>query len=174
MTRRRRIFEDQSYVHFVTFSCYKRRHLLAHESICKIILGNLDRQLNRFAAACHGFVLMPDHVHVLLQFQEPGQLASFLQQWKQQASFHARKAITESLPELSRALATGDPFWQPGYYDFPIESKEKYLEKLDYSHQNPVRAGLVKHAAAYRWSSARWYELRKFAGVTITPIDTLS
>ena len=42
MSIRRRVFEDQNYVHFVTFSCYRRRRLLSHDGLCRIVLGNLD------------------------------------------------------------------------------------------------------------------------------------
>jgi len=48
-------------------------------------------------------------------------------------------------------------FWQPGFYDFNIYNEEKLLEKLNYVHHNPVRAGLVLSPGAYKWSSYRLY-----------------
>ena len=101
MTNLPRKFEDQNYVHFVTFSCYRRRRFLEHDRICKIILGNLGKQMKLLNCHCHGFVLMPDHVHILLQFQEAGRISSFLQEWKRQTSFHAKNAIKEYLPRLN-------------------------------------------------------------------------
>jgi len=174
MSKLPRKFEDQNYVHFITFSCYRRRRFLEHDRICKIVLGNLGKQLKEHEGNCHGFVLMPDHVHLLVQFQEAGRISSFLREWKHQTSFHARKTIKEFLPRLSEKLPEGDPFWQRRSYDFPIESAEKYREKLEYVHLNPVRAGLVERPIDWKWSSARWYELRQFVGVEIVTIDSLS
>ena len=47
--------------------------------------------------------------------------------------------------------------WQHGFYDFNIFSDEKLLEKLDYIHSNPVRAGLVLSPRDYKWSSYKEY-----------------
>ena len=47
--------------------------------------------------------------------------------------------------------------WQPGFYDFNIHSEEKLLEKLNYMHNNPVKAGLVLSPCDYEWSSYRQY-----------------
>ena len=51
--------------------------------------------------------------------------------------------------------------WQPGFYDFNIYSEEKFLEKLEYIHNNPVKAGLVLSPENYEWSSLRLYSLEK-------------
>lgn len=117
---------------------------------------------------------MPNHVHVLLQFVQAGQLSSFLQQWKQQYSYYANQAIKEFLPSLGQSIPVNDPFWQPRYDDFPIENMAKYLEKLQYNHENPVRARLVETAVDWRWSSAHRYEWHRFVGVDITTINSLS
>ena len=47
--------------------------------------------------------------------------------------------------------------WQPGFYDFNIYNEEKLLEKLNYMHNNPVKAGLVLSPSDYEWSSYREY-----------------
>jgi len=47
--------------------------------------------------------------------------------------------------------------WQPGFYDFNIHSEEKLLEKLNYMHNNPVKAGLVLSPCDYKWSSYKKY-----------------
>ena len=54
------------------------------------------------------------------------------------------------------------------YYAFQIYSRQKLEENLNYIHQNPVRAGLVDHAADWRWSSARYYEAGRTVGVPIS------
>jgi REP element-mobilizing transposase RayT len=47
--------------------------------------------------------------------------------------------------------------WQPGFYDFNVHSEEKLLEKLNYMHNNPVKAGLVSSPCDYEWSSYKKY-----------------
>ena len=65
----------------------------------------------------------------------------------------------------------GDRLWTPKYYAFEIYCREKLIEKLNYMHMNPVRAGLVEKAVDYKWSSARWYEERRTVGVQIEWVE---
>lgn len=59
MSDRRRHFEDQRYVHFLTFSVYRRRRLLDLDQPKRIVLGVLNHQLQAMAAKCVGFVSCP-------------------------------------------------------------------------------------------------------------------
>ena len=63
------------------------------------------------------------------------------------------------------------PVWQAKYYGFNIYSPRKMEEKLNYMHQNPVTAGLVREASQWQWSSARHYELGKSVGVKVSWIE---
>ena len=65
------------------------------------------------------------------------------------------------MPSSSRSHAIGDGGC----------STTKVHEKLTYMHENPVRAGPVRHAVDWKWSSARWYELRQSVGVPIGWVD---
>jgi putative transposase len=62
----------------------------------------------------------------------------------------------------------GCPIWQAKFYDFNLESEKKYLEKIEYIHNNPAVAGIAPTFVEWKWSSARFYELREEVGVTIT------
>ena len=79
MSDNRRIIDDQLYCHFVTFSCHRRRRLLDEDHPKRILLGQLNEQLDRQQATCVGFVVMPDHVHLMVWFPETGQLSRFMQ-----------------------------------------------------------------------------------------------
>ena len=72
---KRRIYDNELYAHFVTFSCYKRRRLLDNDHARRIVLGVLNSELMKRSAKLIGFVLMPDHVHALVWFPEAGQLS---------------------------------------------------------------------------------------------------
>lgn len=97
------------------------------------------RKRYRFVVA--GYVVMPEHVHLLVN--EP-QLLSL---------DRAVKGIKLSVALRSRQR----PFWQPRYYDFNVWTEEKRIEKLRYMHRNPVKRGLVPTPEAWAWSSFRHY-----------------
>jgi len=162
-----RIIDDALYTHLLTFSVTHRRRLLDHNHPQRILLGVLNSQLESFSARCVGFVIMPDYVHALIWLPEPGQLSRFVHGWKRMSSFYLRSWYRETAPEYTSEFGEGDPFWQPRYYSFEIFERRKLGEKLDYMHMNPVRAGLVERPIDWRWSSARWYELRQSVGVPI-------
>ena len=171
MRPKRRIADDEPFAHFVTFSVDRRRRLLDHDHAKRILLGVLNEQLDAFDARCQGFVVMPDHVHAIVWLPETGQLSRFMHGWKRMSSFHIREWYRTSAEEYFRGFGEGDRFWTPKYYSFEIYGQRKLEEKLEYMHLNPVRAGLVARAIDWKWSSARWYELRRSVGVPIRWID---
>jgi putative transposase len=148
-------------LHFVTFCCYHRRALLgtAHDrNLAARILGEL-RKHYRFALV--GYVLMPEHVHLLLS--ESGRIppAKIVQIFKQRVSRRMRGRKRKRNGQL--ALPFAEPecglrrFWQRRYYDFNVHSRAKLQEKLHYMHGNPVRAKLVQHPGDWPWSSWCYY-----------------
>jgi putative transposase len=167
MPTKRAIHDDELFAHFVTFSCYRRRRLLDHDQPKRILLGALNAQLARQSATCVGFVLMPDHVHAIIWFPEPGQLSLFMQEWKRQSSLRIRNWYESSKFTYLDTIPQDDPFWQSKYYSFEIYAEEKLHEKLDYMHLNPVRAGLANRAVEWPWSSARYYLENRSVGVAI-------
>ena len=92
----------------------------------------------------YGYVVMPEHVHMLVSEPERGTLAQAMQSLKQSV---ARRL----------ALRAPDPFWQARYYDFNVLSQRKFVEKLRYIHRNPVARGLVAQPEDWAWSSFRHY-----------------
>ena len=159
------------FVHFITFSCFKRRRLLTTPKPNHILLGVLDQLLAHHSAKCVGFVFMPNHLHALIWLPQAEELSTFIREWKGRTSRHILTAMPTRFPNYLETISSDDPIWQTGYYSFEIETATKLQEKLNYIHQNPVRAGLAKEAADWPWSSARWYENAKPVGVPILWID---
>ena len=87
---------------------------------------------------------MPEHVHLLISEPERSKLSVAIQMLKQITSQDLR---VKHLPR----------FWQVRYYDFPVWSEAKRIEKLRYIHRNPVRRGLVKAPQDWKWSSFLHY-----------------
>ncbi len=164
---RRRIYDDELHAQFVTFSCCKRRRLLDHARARQVVIGLLATELATHEGTCCGFVVMPDHVHAIVWFHEPGRLSRFMKQWKQKSSVQLKKLVRGQLAGYFKTIDRKDPFWQPRYYPFNLYSEKKAVEKLDYMHLNPVRAGLVEKAVDWPWSSARYFDGGKSVGVPL-------
>jgi len=71
------------------------------------------------------------------------------------------------LCKYSERIENTDPVWEKRYYDFNVFSTQKLLEKLEYMHSNPVRAGLVQSAKEWAYSSAKFYETGESVGVPV-------
>ena len=114
---------------------------------------------------------MPDHVHAIVWFPQSGQLSLFMHEWKRRSSLTIRSWYAGLPAPYFATHAMGNRFWQPKYYSFSIWSARKLVEKLDYMHLNPVRAGLVSRCTDWPWSSARWYDRRQSVGVPLFWLD---
>jgi len=148
-------------LHFVTFSCYRRRHYLGTRWARDQFVKVLDQVRARWKFPLIGYVVMPEHVHLLIGEPPKGDPSKVLQVLKQKASraLRARKLLRAqmSLP-LGKAEAEVDHFWQRRFYDFNVWSAKKVREKLDYMHANPVKRNLVVHPKDWQWSSWSYYE----------------
>lgn len=164
---RRRVYDREKHVHFVTFSCFKRRQFLSPDRAKRIVIGHLGSRLTAYDGLCLGFVIMPDHVHALIWFPEAGQLSPFMNRWKGESSHALKTLFQSSFPNYWATLNEAEPIWQPKYYGFNIWSRPKVEEKLDYMHMNPVRAGLVELPDKWLFSSARWYLRMRSVGIPI-------
>ena len=134
----------------------------------------LERVRRWYGFYLTGFVVMPEHVHLLLSEPERSNLAVALQMLKQIVSHklhdHGEKPGAPSCSRSVReggALRSHDPFWQPRYYDFNVRREQKLMEKLDYMHRNPVQRGLVTCPEDWTWSSARHYATGEEGAVEI-------
>ncbi len=123
------------------------------------LLDLLAVKLCDYDGICSGYVVMPDHVHLIVWFGLSSQLSRFLKSWKQTSSLRLKAMLRGVAPRFAGKIPPRDPFWQPGYYPFNLYSQKKAEQKLDYMHKNPVTAGFVRSAIDWQWSSARHYLL---------------
>jgi putative transposase len=136
-------FHRSEQSHFVTFSCYHRRPLFQTDESKTIFETALERIRRRFDLRVYSYVVMPEHVHLLLSEPEQGLLSEALKSLKQGVS--------------RRLLGDGEHFWQRRYYDFNVRNAHQFSEKLRYIHRNPVKRGLCKRPEDWGWSSFRHY-----------------
>jgi putative transposase len=161
------------HLHFVTFSCYRRLPLLGGVQARNLFVEELGRARADYGFLLVGYVVMPNHVHLLVSEPTKGTPSTVLQMLKQRASRGMRKNRPRLPPMESRVLLPRfvdelPQFWQPRFYDFNVYSHEKMNEKLDYMHANPVSRGLVKDPKDWPWSSFSFYV---GLGEGLIPID---
>ena len=121
--------------------------VLRNPTIAKMVQASLlsfDAQRYRLLA----WVVMPNHVHALLEPLAGWTVAKIVASWKK---FAASKICDHH-------QRTGDgpkpPIWHREYWDRYIRNEEHLAQAIDYIHLNPVKAGLVATPAAWPWSSA--------------------
>ncbi len=100
-------FQQCHDLHFLTFSCYKRHPNLAGAHEREIFEIALERVRLRYDMCIYGYVVMPEHVHMLVNEPEQETLARAMQSLKQ--------SVARTL-----ALRARDPFWLERYYDFNV------------------------------------------------------
>lgn len=149
-------------VRFLTFSCHRRLPLFASAPIRDVFVDALAaaREAHRFRL--YAWVLMPEHVHLLLRPDHdaadvPRILGSIKQPVAQRLVQRWRELNARVLSKL--AVSGGRTrFWQAGGgFDRNVRTEDELLRELLSIHSNPVTRGLVFRPADWIWSSARWY-----------------
>ena len=151
------------HLHFITCSCYRRLPFLGSARVRDRFLAMLEQTRQRYRFVVVGYVVMPEHVHLLLTEPEVGSPSTVMQVLKQRT---ARALLPRRKPRNPRQRdlfqeETGRAFWQARFYDFNVWSAKKHIEKLRYMHRNPVKRGLVESPERWRWSSYRFYLLNE-------------
>lgn len=141
-----RRFQQNGDLHFITFSCYQRRPFLSLPGAPKIFEEILERVRRWYDFGVLGYVVMPEHVHLLVTEPERGSLALAIQMLKQLTAHKLRPHSADA------------PFWYTRYYDFNVRTSKKRIEKLRYLHRNPVVRGLAAKPEDWEWSSFRHYQ----------------
>jgi len=103
----------------------------------------LERVRSTYKLRVYAYVIMPEHVHLLLSEPERGILSDALKSLKQGVS--------------RRLIGKAQHFWQKRYYDFNIRNYPQFIEKVKYIHRNPVKRGLCERPEDWEWSSFRHY-----------------
>ena len=134
-------FQHCGCFHFITFSCYRRLPCLGTEAARALFESSFEKMRRRYSFVVCGYVVMPEHIHLLVGGPAKADLSKAIQALKLSVSIQSRER----------------PFWQARYYDFNVHNEEKRVEKLRYMHRNPVVRGLVAKPEDWAWSSFRHY-----------------
>jgi putative transposase len=165
-------------LHFITGSCYHREPLLGSKRRRDLFLKVLERVRRRYRFVVLGYVVMPEHFHLLISDPEVGNPSVVIQSLKlgvvRRLFFSSgnkrAKSETRSLFEDSGPAR----LWQHRFYDFNVWSEKKRIEKLRYMHRNPVKRGLVDAPDQWPWSSFRSYAYQEPGAVRINDWSVLA
>ncbi len=166
-------------LHFVTFSCYQRHPLLGSEVRRDLLLRILERVRRRYRFVVLGYVVMPEHVHLLTSEPQRETLSTVIQALKLgfvRSLYGSRDNLIPRSRKGGETWGTqliSERFWQVRFYDFNVWTERKRIEKLRYIHRNPVKRGLVGSPEKWRWSSFHWYLAGEVGPVRINDTEIL-
>ncbi len=173
-------YQNVGTLHFITFSCYRRQPLLMKHSAAQMFEQALEEARVKYGFFVFGYVVMPEHVHLLVSEPKRGTLATAIKAMKQSVARRRIKlgggigSSQQKDPHNQKKVVWGTQnsrgmqhFWQTRYYDFNVATQQKRVEKLKYIHRNPVHRGLVDRPEDWPWSSYRHYAMGEVGTVQI-------
>jgi putative transposase len=157
MVVRKRLDFTGPEVVFITTTIRDWIPIFTHENAAKVTLRELNNTICLFPVSVMAFVLMPSHFHAIFHFEKIEQLSKFMQCFKSISSRRIKELITET-GHYNLGNSGKFQLWKPRFDDFYIRNLKQFEIKLNYIHDNPVRAGLVEKAIDYKFSSARAWQ----------------
>lgn len=153
-------FED-GIAYFVTTNVDSRKPIFHDALACELFLTILTFYKFTLRYKEFGFVIMPDHVHLVVQPTGEMSLSGIMRRIKGSFSRFYKMIYPTKHENI----------WQKSYYDEGIRDASHLNEILTYMHNNPVRSGLVQSSAECRYSSCRYYESggQEYAVLVDTP-----
>jgi len=129
-------FHQSRLPHFVTFTCYRRQSFLNYPSVRDAFLRVLERTRLRYDFLVYGFVVMPNHIHLLISEPQCGTIATVIQWLKIASARHEKTHLCQTKPDMGHDVQ-GRPFWQRRYYDRNVRNDEEFIHAFKYIHCKP-------------------------------------
>jgi len=139
-------FDLPGRTYFITSCAQGRRRFLARADLTELVINLYANIRDRGDIALHGYVVMPDHYHVVFTLKEADSVSMAVRKVHGPFARHYRGVVGP----LHR-------IWQRRFRDHVVRDDDDWHTKMEYIHTNPVRAGLVGEATEYEWSSCRFW-----------------
>ena len=158
---------NQKAIHFVTFSIVYWVYLFSRQAYRDLIVDNLNFCHKEKGLTIYAWVIMSNHLHLIIQSKE-GKLSDIIRDFKSFTSKRLIEAIKTNIQEsrkdwlvwmFERAAKKHKrnskyQIWTHNNHPEELESNKFFHQKIDYIHNNPVRAGIVQNPEDYLYSSA--------------------
>jgi len=149
---------DQHKVYFLTCTVHQWVDVFSRKHYADIIIDSLKHCQQHKGLQLYGWVIMTNHIHMIASCEPPNRLSDVLRDFKKYTSKQVFNAISEHPQEsrkrwMSWLLKEGDDiqFWESDNHAMEINSRDFFAQKLNYIHQNPVRANITDVEEAYLW-----------------------
>lgn len=163
---------ERGQLQFITTSTYRRHRLFTCQRFCWTFVETLRQLRGETGFLLIGWVLMPDHFHLLIRPEPAEATVRFMQELKKRSAQQIIAALARNQDHPRSRTMLGRlrlpptvhsdcnyRLWQRRYVPFNVFTDKKQMEKLDYMHSNPVAAKLVPSPDQWPWSSFRYYYL---------------
>ncbi|MCH8146602.1 MAG: transposase [Planctomycetes bacterium] len=149
-------------VHALTFSCFGRQEFLAKDRLRSWLTDAIDTARRELAFDVWAYVLMPEHVHLLIYPRKATySISNILLAIKRPVARHALSYVRRNAPSFLRRMRDAQPngrvahrFWQRGGgYDRNLIDAKTIRKTIDYIHLNPIRRDLAENPEDWYWSS---------------------
>jgi putative transposase len=164
------------HAHALTFSCFQGQAFLSRDRSRQWMIEAIEKAHSIHQFHLWAYVIMPDHVHLLLHpISAEYSISSILLSLKQPVTQRAVRFVRQQAPQFLGRMRDSQPngksfyrFWQRGGgYDRNLWEPRYIWEMIDYIHANPVRRGLSERAEDWKWSSASDYLAKRPGPVSL-------
>lgn len=140
--------------HFLSASTYLRCELFRRSETCTIVIDQLMRASHKHGFAVIAYVLMPDHIHILVEgLRDDSDFLEWLRLFRQLSGYWVKQRTNRQL-------------WQEGYWDYTLRDDDSVPEIASYIVWNPVEANLVEKPELYPHSGSQTATIAELAAVT--------
>ena len=175
-------FNLENQIYFITSKIFKNKKIFDNGWCCKLLIDVLKECKNKYGFKLYGYVIMPDHIHLLIEPAENDSISNVIHKIKGNFAYrcliiarnHKGSATrdnhhsTENPKRVSDPSWVGEkrqrirhqPIWQKSFYDHAIRNQQDFLEKLNYIHKNPLKHAIAKNPDQYHYSSYQNYYLQ--------------
>ncbi|WP_316808970.1 transposase [Pedobacter agri] len=156
---------DYHYPYFYTDTVYNFDHLLKEDEFKLIIINSLQYLVNQKLVEIYGYVLMPNHIHLLWSMLRINGKESPAASFTKFTAHQFKRYLTKFKPDLLNKYRSEKDdreyqFWKRDPLAIPLSTEKILIQKLDYVHENPIedKWKLCKRPEDYAWSSADFYQ----------------
>jgi putative transposase len=153
----------QKGIEFFTATCLNWQNLLQAEERKQIVLDSLTFLVTSKRIWLYGYVIMPNHIHILWRKQPEWLDKNVQQHFAKYTAQQFKFSLINNGEDISSYKSTQNDreyqFWERRPYKATMYNRIVLEQKLDYIHNNPVKAGLCQLPEEHKYSSAGYYIL---------------
>jgi putative transposase len=156
-------FDDEEGARFITFCTHRKYRILENDLLKRLVIDAIERARVKFAFRLLGYVLMPEHVHLVIFPRSMSKVGRIIGEIKRDSARRIMAKLRDInsplLAELKIIRNRTEKYvvWQRRCYDHNCRKNESVWEIINYCHNNPVKRGLVDTPGQWPWSSYRNY-----------------